>query len=109
MFEFSNPVVDLNGLKEMVTNHGSFLKSQIDSCHMGQIVSLSTRLPRHCTPGQAKICFSTDAGMYAIMVDRPVYYCGTVWYLRKLFTDGIIVFDNWQELENFFLLLPYDY
>ena len=57
MFGFSNPVIDLNGLKEMTTNHGGFLKSQIDSCHIGQIVTLSTRLPRHCTPGQAEMCF----------------------------------------------------
>ena len=109
MFGFNTPTVDLNSLKDMTTNHNGFLKSQIDSCHYGQLVAMNFRLPRQCTPDMAEIYFATHEGMYAMMLDRPVYYYGTDWYFRELCNKRIITFRNWQELENFCSLLPYDY
>ena len=109
MFGFSNPTVDMNSLKDMTANHSGFLKAQVDSCRSGQLVALNLNLPRQCEPNTAEICFSTYNGAYAVMLDRPVYYYGTDWYLRELCNKRIITFYNWQQLEDFFRLLPYDY
>ena len=108
MFGISNPTVDLNGLKDMTTNHSGFFKSQIDSCGDGELVALNFRLPRQCKPEMAELYFSTYGGMYTIMFDRPVQYYGTDWYFRELCNKRLLTFRNWQQLEDFCRLLPYD-
>ena len=83
------------------------LKREIDYCPAGRVVRRTMKLPSRCTPDRADLCFVTHDGMYAMMFDTPVLYHGTDPYLYKLCRDGILVFDSWRDLTEFFRQLPY--
>ncbi len=108
-----NRTYTMNSIKELVMENAAKLKREIDSCRDGQVVSIPTILPQECYPNSAKICFSSYQGeyasrrMYCVMVDRPVVYSGSNYYLTELFEKRIVIFDNWSGLEDFFILLPY--
>ncbi|MBQ9262742.1 MAG: hypothetical protein IJ189_00860 [Clostridia bacterium] len=83
------------------------LKREIDCCPDGRVVRRTLELPSRCTPRRVDLCFTTHNGMYAMMVDRDVFYYGTDPNLYQLFRDKMIIFDSWYELTRFWHWLPY--
>lgn len=83
------------------------LKREIDCCPDGRVVRRTLELPSRCTPRRADLCFMTYNGMYAMMVDRDIFYYGTDPNLYQLFQDKMIIFDSWYDLTRFWHWLPY--
>ncbi|MDO5327854.1 MAG: hypothetical protein Q4G00_14230 [Clostridia bacterium] len=97
----------LADFKKLMVTADYSLKREIDCCPDGMVVRRTLMLPSHCDIRRADLCFTTHDGMYAMMVDRPVRYCGTDPNLFRLFRDRMIIFDSWYDLTCFWRWLPY--
>ena len=97
---------NLQQMKEAFMHEGALHKQRIDSCPVGDVYRMPVNLPSYCWPNRADFCFCAFDEGYTMVLDRTVLYGGTNPRLHALCRYGILCFDSWYELLEFWEHMP---